>query len=133
MTQKWKNRGRPRRKPRQCLSLILLCFVMRYPCLCFSRLHPKRVFQTVKNLNLMRQQRSPAPSSLNIPGSNQMSGFTSGRTSRTGTPCSNSLYGSETGSGIILDNKTGCILETPDDGYEQHDSAPNRLDLDHLG
>uniref|UniRef100_A0A7N6BZM7 Trafficking protein, kinesin binding 1a n=1 Tax=Anabas testudineus TaxID=64144 RepID=A0A7N6BZM7_ANATE len=39
-----------------------------------QRLHPKRVFQTVKNLNLMRQQRSSlAPSPLNIPGSNQTS------------------------------------------------------------
>uniref|UniRef100_A0AAQ5XT54 Trafficking protein, kinesin binding 1a n=1 Tax=Amphiprion ocellaris TaxID=80972 RepID=A0AAQ5XT54_AMPOC len=45
-----------------------------------QRLHPKRVFQTVKNLNLMRQQRSPlAPSPLNIPGSNQTSCFTSGQ------------------------------------------------------
>lgn len=84
-----------------------------------SRLQPKRVFQTVKNLNLMRQQRSSlAPSPLNIPGSNQTSCFTSGRSSRVGTPRSDSIYGSETGSGIILDNRTGCILEAPDDGYE---------------
>ncbi|XP_076006493.1 trafficking kinesin-binding protein 1 [Genypterus blacodes] len=89
-----------------------------------QRLHPKRVFQTVKNLNLMRQQRSSPASSLNIPGSNQMSGFTSGRSSREGTPCSNSLYGSETGSGIILYNKTGCILETPDDGSEDSNKRP---------
>uniref|UniRef100_A0A8C6KNA4 Trafficking kinesin protein 1 n=1 Tax=Nothobranchius furzeri TaxID=105023 RepID=A0A8C6KNA4_NOTFU len=42
-----------------------------------QRLHPKRVFQTVKNLNLMR--RSPAaPSPLNIPGSNQTSCLNSG-------------------------------------------------------
>uniref|UniRef100_A0A8C6KVF2 Trafficking kinesin protein 1 n=1 Tax=Nothobranchius furzeri TaxID=105023 RepID=A0A8C6KVF2_NOTFU len=46
-----------------------------------QRLHPKRVFQTVKNLNLMR--RSPAaPSPLNIPGSNQTSCLNSGRSSR---------------------------------------------------
>uniref|UniRef100_A0A674P8V6 Trafficking kinesin protein 1 n=1 Tax=Takifugu rubripes TaxID=31033 RepID=A0A674P8V6_TAKRU len=71
-----------------------------------EELQPKRVFQTVKNLNLMRQQRSSlAPSPLNIPGSNQTSCFTSGRSSRVGTPRCNSIYGSEMGSGIILDNR----------------------------
>uniref|UniRef100_I3JJT3 Trafficking kinesin protein 1 n=1 Tax=Oreochromis niloticus TaxID=8128 RepID=I3JJT3_ORENI len=90
-----------------------------------QRLHPKRVFQTVKNLNLMRQQRSSlAPSPLNIPGSNQTSCFTSGRSSRVGTPRSNSIYGSETGSGIILDNRTSSILETPDDGSEDSNKRP---------
>ncbi|KAM3873468.1 trafficking kinesin-binding protein 1 [Diretmus argenteus] len=90
-----------------------------------QKLHPKRVFQTVKNLNLMRQQRSPlAPSPLNIPGSNQTSCFTSGRSSRVGTPLSNSMYGSETGSGFILDNKTSSILETPDDGSEDSNKRP---------
>ncbi|KAM3615235.1 uncharacterized protein V6R79_025315 [Siganus canaliculatus] len=90
-----------------------------------QRLQPKRVFQTVKNLNLMRQQRaSLAPSPLNIPGSNQTSCFTSGRSSRVGTPRSNSIYGSETGSGIILDNKTSSILETPDDGSEDSNKRP---------
>ncbi|XP_022071620.2 trafficking kinesin-binding protein 1-like isoform X1 [Acanthochromis polyacanthus] len=90
-----------------------------------QRLHPKRVFQTVKNLNLMRQQRpSLAPSPLNIPGSNQTSCFTSGRSSRVGTPRSNSIYGSETGSGIILDNRTSSILETPDDGSEDSNKRP---------
>uniref|UniRef100_A0A8D3CS58 Trafficking kinesin protein 1 n=1 Tax=Scophthalmus maximus TaxID=52904 RepID=A0A8D3CS58_SCOMX len=86
-----------------------------------QRLHPKRVFQTVKNLNLMRQQRS---SPLNIPGSNQTSCFTSGRSSRVGTPCSNSTYGSETGSGIILDNRTSSILQSPDDGSEDSNKRP---------
>uniref|UniRef100_A0A667ZZ80 Trafficking kinesin protein 1 n=1 Tax=Myripristis murdjan TaxID=586833 RepID=A0A667ZZ80_9TELE len=90
-----------------------------------QKLHPKRVFQTVRNLNLMRQQRSSlAPSPLNIPGSNQTSCFTSGRSSRVGTPRSNSIYGSETGSSIILDNKTGSILETPDDGSEDSNKRP---------
>lgn len=65
----------------------------------------------------MRQQRlSLAPSPLNIPGSNQTSCLTSGRSSRVGTPRSNSIYGSEVGSGIILDNRTSSILESPDDG-----------------
>ncbi|MEQ2176093.1 Trafficking kinesin-binding protein 1, partial [Goodea atripinnis] len=90
-----------------------------------QRLHPKRVFQTVKNLNLMRQQRSSAaPSPLNIPGSNQNSCFTSGRSSRVGTPRSNSIYGSETGSGIFLDNRTSSILEGPDDGSEDSNKRP---------
>ncbi|XP_044213879.1 trafficking kinesin-binding protein 1-like isoform X4 [Thunnus albacares] len=90
-----------------------------------QRLQPKRVFQTVKNLNLMRQQRSSlAPSPLNIPGSNQTSCFTSGRSSRVGTPRSNSIYGSETGSGIFLDNRTSSILETPDDGSEDSNKRP---------
>ncbi|XP_054898288.1 trafficking kinesin-binding protein 1 isoform X3 [Poeciliopsis prolifica] len=90
-----------------------------------QRLHPKRVFQTVKNLNLMRQQRSSAaPSPLNIPGSNQNSCFTSGLSSRVGTPRSNSIHGSETGSGIILDNKTSSILEGPDDGSEDSNKRP---------
>ncbi|MEQ2206762.1 hypothetical protein XENOCAPTIV_002567, partial [Xenoophorus captivus] len=89
------------------------------------QLHPKRVFQTVKNLNLMRQQRSSAaPSPLNIPGSNQNSCFTSGRSSRVGTPRSNSIYGSETGSGIFLDNRTSSILEGPDDGSEDSNKRP---------
>uniref|UniRef100_A0A3B4UG06 Trafficking kinesin protein 1 n=1 Tax=Seriola dumerili TaxID=41447 RepID=A0A3B4UG06_SERDU len=90
-----------------------------------EELHPKRVFQTVKNLNLMRQQRSSlAPSPLNIPGSNQTSCFTSGRSSRMGTPRSDSIYGSETGGGIILDNRTSSILECPDDGSEDSNKRP---------
>ncbi|XP_019748563.1 trafficking kinesin-binding protein 1-like isoform X2 [Hippocampus comes] len=89
------------------------------------RLQPKRVFQTVKNLNLMRQQRSSlAPSPLNIPGSNQSSCITSGRSSRVGTPRSNSMYSGETGSGIMLDNRSSCILETPDNGSEDSNKRP---------
>ncbi|XP_034031225.1 trafficking kinesin-binding protein 1 isoform X2 [Thalassophryne amazonica] len=90
-----------------------------------QRLHPKRVFQTVKNLNLMRQQRSSlAPSPLNIPGSNQTSCLTSGRSSRVGTPRSNSINSSDTGSGIILDNRTSNILETSDSGSEDSNKRP---------
>ncbi|XP_051262444.1 trafficking kinesin-binding protein 1 isoform X7 [Dicentrarchus labrax] len=90
-----------------------------------QRLQPKRVFQTVKNLNLMRQQRSSlAPSPLNIPGSNQTSCLTSGRSSRVGTPRSNSIYSSEIGSGIFLDNRNSSILESPDDGSEDSNKRP---------
>uniref|UniRef100_A0A8C2WR02 Trafficking kinesin protein 1 n=1 Tax=Cyclopterus lumpus TaxID=8103 RepID=A0A8C2WR02_CYCLU len=56
-----------------------------------QRLQPKRVFQTVKNLNLMRQQRSSlAPSPLNIPGSNRTSCLTSELSSSVGTPSEDS-------------------------------------------
>ncbi|XP_074539250.1 trafficking kinesin-binding protein 1 isoform X2 [Halichoeres trimaculatus] len=89
-----------------------------------QRLQPKRVFQTVKNLNLMRQRSSLAPSPLNIPGSNQTSCLTSGRSSRVGTPSCNSIYGSDSGSGVILDNKTSSILEGPDDGSEDSNRHP---------
>ncbi|XP_031729636.1 trafficking kinesin-binding protein 1 isoform X5 [Anarrhichthys ocellatus] len=90
-----------------------------------QRLQPKRVFQTVKNLNLMRQQRSSlAPSPLNIPGSNRTSCLTSGLSSRVGTPHSDSIYGSDTGSGIILDNRTSSILESRDDGSEDSNKRP---------
>uniref|UniRef100_A0A3Q3WCY0 Uncharacterized protein n=1 Tax=Mola mola TaxID=94237 RepID=A0A3Q3WCY0_MOLML len=90
-----------------------------------EELQPKRVFQTVKNLNLMRQQRSSlAPSPLNIPGSNQTSCFTSGRSSRAGTPRCNSIYGSEMGGGIFLDNRTSSILEGSDDGSEDSNKRP---------
>ncbi|XP_070822201.1 trafficking kinesin-binding protein 1 isoform X2 [Chaetodon trifascialis] len=88
-----------------------------------QRLQPKRVFQTVKNLNLMRQQRSSlAPSPLNIPGSNQTSCLTSQRSSRVGTPHSN--YGSDMGSGMILDNRSSSILESPGDGSEDSNKRP---------
>ncbi|XP_049585270.1 trafficking kinesin-binding protein 1 isoform X1 [Syngnathus scovelli] len=86
------------------------------------RLQPKRVFQTVKNLNLVRQQQQRSP--LNIPGSNQSSCITSGRSSRVGTPRSNSVYGSETGSGITLDNRSSCIPESPDNGCQDSNKRP---------
>ncbi|XP_055019740.1 trafficking kinesin-binding protein 1 isoform X2 [Boleophthalmus pectinirostris] len=90
-----------------------------------QRLQPKRVFQTVKNLNLMRQQRaSLAPSPLNIPGSNQTSNLNSGRSSREGTPRCNSVLGSDTGSGIILDNRTSSFLEASDNGSEDSNKRP---------
>uniref|UniRef100_M4A2T9 Trafficking kinesin protein 1 n=1 Tax=Xiphophorus maculatus TaxID=8083 RepID=M4A2T9_XIPMA len=96
-----------------------------------EELHPKRVFQTVKNLNLMRQQRSSAaPSPLNIPGSNQNSCFTSGRSSRVGTPRSNSIHGSDTGSGIILDNRTSSILEDSNKRPPGTPGTPGSRDLE---
>nr|XP_029512707.1 trafficking kinesin-binding protein 1-like [Oncorhynchus nerka] len=78
-----------------------------------QKLHPKRVFETVKNINLMRQRSSLAPSPMNIPGSNLSSCLNSGRSSCLSTPRS-SLYGGDMGS-ILRDNHTNSfILETPD-------------------
>lgn len=39
--------------------------------MCVCRVRQKRVFETVKNVNQTVRQRSPAPPSANIPGSNQ--------------------------------------------------------------
>ncbi|KAM9798569.1 trafficking kinesin-binding protein 1 [Neosynchiropus ocellatus] len=90
-----------------------------------QRLQPKRVFQTVKNLNLMRQQRSSlGPSPLNIPGSNQTSCFTSGPSSRGSTPRPSSVYASDTGSGMILDNRSSCFTGSPEDGSQDSNKRP---------
>uniref|UniRef100_A0A8B9K167 Trafficking protein, kinesin binding 1a n=1 Tax=Astyanax mexicanus TaxID=7994 RepID=A0A8B9K167_ASTMX len=76
-----------------------------------EELHPKRVFQTVKNINQTVRQRSP----MNIPGSNQTSCVNSRRSSCLSTPRS-SVYG---GEGVIMDNRTNSLLfenHSPPDG-----------------
>uniref|UniRef100_A0A8C7I2D5 Trafficking kinesin protein 1 n=1 Tax=Oncorhynchus kisutch TaxID=8019 RepID=A0A8C7I2D5_ONCKI len=86
-------------------------------------LHPKRVFETVKNINLMRQRSSLAPSPMNIPGSNRSSCLNSGRSSCLSTPRS-SLYGGDMGS-ILIDNHTNSfILETPDHSTDDSNKKP---------
>ncbi|XP_062320785.1 trafficking kinesin-binding protein 1 isoform X3 [Osmerus eperlanus] len=88
-----------------------------------QKLQPKRVFETVKNINQIRQ-RSQGPSPMNIPGSNQTSGLPSGRSSSVGTPRS-SVYGGEGGGGVIIDNRTNSIiLESPDNGSEDSNKKP---------
>ncbi|KAM9404379.1 trafficking kinesin-binding protein 1 isoform 3-T3 [Salvelinus alpinus] len=88
-----------------------------------QKLHPKRVFETVKNLNLMRQRSSLAPSPMNIPGSNRSSCLNSGRSSCLSTPRS-SLYGGDMGS-ILIDNHTNSfILETPDHSEDDSNKKP---------
>uniref|UniRef100_A0A8C1SZJ8 Trafficking protein, kinesin binding 1a n=1 Tax=Cyprinus carpio TaxID=7962 RepID=A0A8C1SZJ8_CYPCA len=67
-----------------------------------QRLHPKRVFETVRNINQTVRQRSMGPSPLNIPGSNQTSCTNSRRSSCLSTPRS-SMYG---GDGVEMDNRT---------------------------
>ncbi|XP_071025940.1 trafficking kinesin-binding protein 1-like isoform X3 [Oncorhynchus clarkii lewisi] len=88
-----------------------------------QKLHPKRVFETVKNINLMRQRSSLAPSPMNIPGSNRSSCLNSGRSSCLSTPRS-SLYGGDMGS-ILIDNHTNSfILETPDHSMDDSNKKP---------
>uniref|UniRef100_A0A673YYW0 Trafficking kinesin protein 1 n=1 Tax=Salmo trutta TaxID=8032 RepID=A0A673YYW0_SALTR len=88
-----------------------------------EELHPKRVFETVKNINLMRQRSSLAPSPMNIPGSNRSSCLNSGRSSCLSTPRS-SLYGGDMGS-ILIDNHTNSfILETPDHSADDSNKKP---------
>ncbi|XP_029593555.1 trafficking kinesin-binding protein 1 isoform X3 [Salmo trutta] len=88
-----------------------------------QKLHPKRVFETVKNINLMRQRSSLAPSPMNIPGSNRSSCLNSGRSSCLSTPRS-SLYGGDMGS-ILIDNHTNSfILETPDHSADDSNKKP---------
>uniref|UniRef100_A0A673YX24 Trafficking kinesin protein 1 n=1 Tax=Salmo trutta TaxID=8032 RepID=A0A673YX24_SALTR len=90
-----------------------------------QKLHPKRVFETVKNINLMRQRSSLAPSPMNIPGSNRSSCLNSGRSSCLSTPRS-SLYGGDMGS-ILIDNHTNSfILETPDHSTANHADDSNK-------
>uniref|UniRef100_A0AAR2LKK1 Trafficking protein, kinesin binding 1a n=1 Tax=Pygocentrus nattereri TaxID=42514 RepID=A0AAR2LKK1_PYGNA len=71
-----------------------------------QRLHPKRVFQTVRNINQTVRQRSMGPSPMNIPGSNQTSCVSSRRSSCLSTPRS-SVYG---GEGSIMDNRTNSLM-----------------------
>ncbi|KAJ8004859.1 hypothetical protein DPEC_G00140680 [Dallia pectoralis] len=88
-----------------------------------QKLHPKRVFETVKNINLMRRRSSQAPSPMNIPGSNRLSGLNSGRSSCMSTPRS-SLYGGDVSS-IAIDNRNNSIiLETPDDSINDYNKKP---------
>eukprot|EP00064_Thunnus_orientalis_P014094 superscaffoldBa00002403_g14135 len=76
-----------------------------------QKIHRKRVFETVKNVNQTVRQRSLTPTSANIPGSNQsLSARTSPQSSGLSTPRS-SIYGSDINAdSIALDNRTQSIL-----------------------
>uniref|UniRef100_A0A671MDX1 Trafficking kinesin-binding protein 1-like n=1 Tax=Sinocyclocheilus anshuiensis TaxID=1608454 RepID=A0A671MDX1_9TELE len=67
-----------------------------------QRLHPKRVFETVRNINQTVRLCSMGPSPMNIPGSNQTSCTNSRHSSCLSTPRS-SMYG---GDGVEMDNRT---------------------------
>ncbi|XP_029115764.1 trafficking kinesin-binding protein 1 isoform X6 [Scleropages formosus] len=84
-----------------------------------QKMHHRRVFETVKNINQTVRQRFLGPSPMNIPGSNQSSSFNSVRSSCTSTPRS-SLYAGDVSS-IVLDNRTGSIIletESPEGGLD---------------
>ncbi|XP_051999291.1 trafficking kinesin-binding protein 1 isoform X2 [Xyrauchen texanus] len=88
-----------------------------------QRLHPKRVFETVRNINQTVRQRSMGPSPINIPGSNQTSSLNSRRSSCLSTPRS-SMYG---GDGVEMDNRTNSILmdtESLQDGSNDSNRKP---------
>lgn len=73
------------------------------------RIHRKRVFETVKNINQTVRQRSVTPTG--IPGSNQsLSARTSPQSSGHSTPHSSVYGGDISGDGVTLDNRTQSIL-----------------------
>ncbi|XP_077446331.1 trafficking kinesin-binding protein 1 isoform X2 [Stigmatopora argus] len=76
-----------------------------------QKVHRKRVFETVKNVNQTVRQRSLTPTGANIPGSNQsLSSRTSPVSSGVTSPHS-SLGGSDPGGdGVHLDNRAQSIL-----------------------
>ncbi|XP_041101038.1 trafficking kinesin-binding protein 1-like isoform X1 [Polyodon spathula] len=89
-----------------------------------QKIHHKRVFETVKNINQTVKQRSLAPSPMNIPGSNQSSSLNSALSSCMSTPHS-SFYGGDI-SNIVIDNRTNSIIletESPD-GSEDMNKKP---------
>ncbi|XP_026879015.2 trafficking kinesin-binding protein 1 isoform X2 [Electrophorus electricus] len=100
-----------------------------------QRLHPKRVFQTVRNINQSVRLRSLGPSPMNIPGSNQTSTMNSRQSSCLSTPRS-SVYG---GEGSVMDNRTNSMFvegHSPQDGSDDTNKkagtpgAPGSCDLE---
>ncbi|XP_057684573.1 trafficking kinesin-binding protein 1-like isoform X2 [Corythoichthys intestinalis] len=76
-----------------------------------QKVHRKRVFETVKNVNQTVRQRSLTPTSANIPGSNQsLSSRTSPMSSGLTSPHSSLGGGDLGGDGVNLDNRTQSIL-----------------------
>lgn len=78
--------------------------------MCVNRVHHKRVFETVKNINQMVRQRSPIPSNANIPGSNQASSLSSAHSSGRTTPMAGSISWDVRGDGVALDNRQQSML-----------------------
>uniref|UniRef100_A0A672Q6W7 Trafficking kinesin protein 1 n=1 Tax=Sinocyclocheilus grahami TaxID=75366 RepID=A0A672Q6W7_SINGR len=86
-------------------------------------LHPKRVFETVRNINQTVRLCSMGPSPMNIPGSNQTSCTNSRRSSCLSTPRS-SMYG---GDGVEMDNRTNSMLmetQSHQDGSDDSNRKP---------
>ncbi|XP_077404449.1 trafficking kinesin-binding protein 1 isoform X2 [Vanacampus margaritifer] len=76
-----------------------------------QKVHRKRVFETVKNVNQTVRQRSLTPTGANIPGSNQsLSARTSPMSSGLTSPHSSLCAGDLGGDGVALDNRAQSIL-----------------------
>ncbi|KAG2464782.1 TRAK1 protein, partial [Polypterus senegalus] len=91
---------------------------MEDPVMEEQKIHHRRVFETVKNINQTVKQRSLAPSPMNIPGSNQSSAASSCRS----TPRS-SFYGGDV-TNIVIDNRTNSIILETESCNESED--PNK-------
>ncbi|XP_061886196.1 trafficking kinesin-binding protein 1-like isoform X1 [Entelurus aequoreus] len=77
-----------------------------------QKVHRRRVFQTVKNINQTVRQRSPTPTGTNIPGSNRSlsSSCTSPQSSGLTSPRSGVCARDLGGDGVPLDNRVQSIL-----------------------
>ncbi|XP_041932219.1 trafficking kinesin-binding protein 1 isoform X1 [Alosa sapidissima] len=99
-----------------------------------QKVHQRRVFETVKNINQTVRQRSPAPPFSNIPGSNQMlSPLSSAFSSGMATPQSNLSETKLSGSNLALDNRTQSLLQegesTPGSGMDTPKKRTSSEDL----
>nr|XP_020441974.1 trafficking kinesin-binding protein 1-like isoform X2 [Monopterus albus] len=76
-----------------------------------QKVHHKRVFETVKNVNETVRQRSLTPTNASIPGSNQsLSARTSPQSSGLSISHSSVYGGDVSGDSAALDNRTQSIL-----------------------
>uniref|UniRef100_A0A7N6AYS2 Trafficking protein, kinesin binding 1a n=1 Tax=Anabas testudineus TaxID=64144 RepID=A0A7N6AYS2_ANATE len=95
-----------------------------------QKIHRKRVFETVKNVNQTVRQRSLTPTSANIPGSNQsLSARTSPQSSGLSTPHSSVYGGDITGDSVALDNRTQSILLETASNQDREKKATGAEDL----
>ncbi|XP_040044243.2 trafficking kinesin-binding protein 1 isoform X1 [Gasterosteus aculeatus] len=93
-----------------------------------QKVHRRRVFETVKNVNQAVRQRSLTPTGANIPGSNQsLSARTSPQSSGPCTPRGSACAGED---GVALDNRTQSLLmETAADQDNREKKANGAEDL----
>uniref|UniRef100_A0A4W5NCE5 Trafficking protein, kinesin binding 1a n=1 Tax=Hucho hucho TaxID=62062 RepID=A0A4W5NCE5_9TELE len=92
-----------------------------------QKVHHKRVFETVKNINQMVRQRSPIPSNANIPGSNQASSLSSAHSSGKTTPMAGSISWDVRGDGVTLDNRQqSMLMESAADNQDSVDARAKK-------
>ncbi|XP_020360832.1 trafficking kinesin-binding protein 1 isoform X2 [Oncorhynchus kisutch] len=92
-----------------------------------QKVHHKRVFETVKNINQMVRQRSPIPSNVNIPGSNQASSLSSAHSSGRTTPMTGSISWDVRGDGVTLDNRQqSMLMESAADNQDSVDARAKK-------